>query len=244
MRQAFRVEGVRGIEIFEAGLVEIDDRHAFELEAVQRQQLRAKLANLRRIFAAALVHFLQRHLRRDRAHRRGELAFQQLAQPVRLHGALSQRLRGGGDQLTAGADAHEELADYIDANAVLGDQRHLLLAPHLDPHHVHVDWRDLVQNRDHEGAAVHHHLLAEKSGAHERDFLGRTPVQPLQDIDGDRDDDGDDDEPQEQVPKGLRGHDCDSSRRLGAQPKLTDLNLRVCSVNARSVGNRSIDEAP
>ena len=153
-------------------------------------------------------------------------------------------LGGGRHQLPAGADAHEKLADHIDANAVLGDQRHLMLTPHLDPHHIHVDPGDLVQHRDHEGAAVDHHLLAEKPGAHESDFLGRTAVQPLQDIDGDDDDDSDDDEPHEQVPKGLRGHDCVSSQRLCGQPKLTDLNLRACSVSARSVGNRSIEDAP
>ena len=51
------------------------------------------------VVAALLVHFLQRHLRGDRAQRGGELAFQQLAQCRLPASAPAQRLRGGGDRL-------------------------------------------------------------------------------------------------------------------------------------------------
>ena len=99
LRQALGVEGVGRVEIFEAGLVEVDDRHAFQLETVEGERLAAALAHPRCIVAALLVHFLQRHLRGDGAHRRRELAFQQLANAFGLQRAAAERLRGGGDQL-------------------------------------------------------------------------------------------------------------------------------------------------
>ena len=78
LRQAFGVEGVRRIEIFEAGLVEVDDRDVLQLQAVGGERLGGEVADLVGVVAALLVHFLERHLRRDRAHRRGELAFEQV----------------------------------------------------------------------------------------------------------------------------------------------------------------------
>ena len=76
--QALGVEGVGLIEEFEAGLVEVDDRDALELEAVGGEPLGGEVADLLGVVVALLVHFLERHLRRDRAQRRGELALQQV----------------------------------------------------------------------------------------------------------------------------------------------------------------------
>ena len=96
--QAFGVEGVGRIEEFEAGLVEVDDRHVFELQPVRGERFGRDLADLVGVVAALLVHFLQRHLRRDGAHRDGEFAFQQFADAVRLQRTPAERLRGGGDR--------------------------------------------------------------------------------------------------------------------------------------------------
>ena len=132
--QTFGVEGVRRIEIFEAGLVEVDDGDVLELQAIGGERLGGELADLVGVVAALLVHFLERHLGRHRAHRRGELAFEQLADAVRLQRAAAERLRGGGDRRARRADAHEELGDEVDAHAVLGDQRAVVAAHHLDAH--------------------------------------------------------------------------------------------------------------
>ena len=74
-------------------------RDALQLQPVGGERLGGQLAHLRGVVAALLVHFLQRHLRRDGAHGGGELAFEQVADAFRLQGAAAERLRGGGDQL-------------------------------------------------------------------------------------------------------------------------------------------------
>ncbi len=53
---------------------------------------------------------------------------------------------------------------------------------------------DVVDDRQHQGAAVHHHALAAEAGAHEGDLLRRAAIEPVDQPDADRDQDrGDDD---------------------------------------------------
>ena len=93
LRQAFGVEAVRGVEVFEVGLVEVGDRDRLKLEAVLRQPFGGRLLHPRDVIAALLVHLLHGHLGRDRAQRRDELAGEQRVQPLRLHGAAAQASR-------------------------------------------------------------------------------------------------------------------------------------------------------
>ena len=65
--QAFGVEAVRRIEEFEIGLVEIGDRHGFELEPVLLQPFQRQLLHPGDVFAAPFVHFLHGHFGGDRA---------------------------------------------------------------------------------------------------------------------------------------------------------------------------------
>ena len=146
------------------------------------------------IFAALLVHLLHRHLGRHGAQRIDELAFDQLAQRIRLHGALAERLGGRGDGVVRGLHADIELAQHVDAHAIARDQRLVAAARDLQPQRVHVDRDDLVHDGQHEGAAVHHHLLAGEAGAHEGALLGGAQVKPVEQPDDDRHDDGDDDQ--------------------------------------------------
>ena len=74
--QALRVEGVRAVEELKAGLVEIDDRHALELESVLRQAFGRGGLDALGVVLPQFVHLLERHLRRGRAQRRGEPAFE------------------------------------------------------------------------------------------------------------------------------------------------------------------------
>ena len=142
------------------GLVEAGERHGFELEAVLEDVLGDRGLHLLDEVDALLVQFLHRHLGGDGAQGVDELAFDQLLERRRLHGAAAQRLGGVGDRLRGRLNADVELGLHVDAHAVLGDQRLLGGAPHLEAQRVHVDLDDLVQHRQHQRAAVHDHLLA------------------------------------------------------------------------------------
>ena len=113
--------------------------------------------------------------------------------------------------------AHVELARHVDAHAVLGDERALAAARHLEAQRVHVHRDDLVDDRQHERAAVHHHLLAAEAGAHERPLLGRAQVQPVEQPDHDRDDDRDADQGEDELSELGSSHD--------ATPLLMPLNF-------------------
>ena len=105
-----------------------------------------------------------------------------------------------------GADADEKLGDDIDAHAVAGDESAIFAARHLDAHDVHVDRRDFVQHRNDKGAAIDDDLFTQEAGAHERGFLGRSAVEPAQDVDKDDHDDRHPDQPQQHFPKSVRTH--------------------------------------
>ena len=200
LRQAFGIEAVRRVEVFKVGLVEVGDRHRLKLEAVLRQPFGSRLLHARDIISALLVHFLHRHLGRDGAQRGDELAGEERVQPLRLHGAAAERRGSDRDRFLARAYPHVEFGLDVDAHAVLGDQRVRLLAHDLHLQHVHVHGRVVVDERQHEGAAVDHHPLAEQTRAHEGHLLRGPVIEPVHQVDDDRDDDDRDDQPQDQLP--------------------------------------------
>src|SRR5918993_1062833 len=74
-------------------------------------------------------------------------------------------------------------------------------------------------------------------------------IEPVHQIDDDRDDDDRDDEPEDQTSDQCARHHTLPScflllSNLAPLRSLIDLNLRVCSVSATSTGSRSIEEAP
>jgi hypothetical protein len=79
-------------------------------------------------------------------------------------------------------------------------------ARHLDAHDVHVDRRDFVQHRNDKGAAVDHDLFTQEAGADESGLLGRSAVEPAQDVDENDDGDRYADQPQQHFPKSVRTH--------------------------------------
>jgi hypothetical protein len=119
--QAFGVEAIRGIEVFEVGLVEVGDGDGFEFEAVLRQRLGGAGLDARDILAALLVHLFHRHFRGDGADRRDELAGKQRVELFRLHGAASERCRSDRDGFSRGLDADVEVGLDVDAHPVAGD---------------------------------------------------------------------------------------------------------------------------
>jgi hypothetical protein len=72
--EALGVEPVRGVEILERRLVDVDDRDAFKLQPVLRQVLLSDLAHAVHVGMPVLVHLAHAHLGRDRAHGAFELA--------------------------------------------------------------------------------------------------------------------------------------------------------------------------
>ena len=205
--QTLGVEPVGRVEVLQVGLVELGDGDRFELETVHRKGPGRVLLHLDDVVAALLVHLLQRHLRADRTQRADELARQQLVQPDLLHGAPAQRRRRHRHRLAGGRDPHVELRHHVHAHPVLGDERVLLVAHHLELDHVHVDRGRLVDDRQHEGAAVDDHLLPAETRSHERDLLGGAPVEPVHEVHHHRDHDDRDDEPQDDGAYHRAGHD-------------------------------------
>ena len=159
--QALGVERIGAVEEFEAGLVEVDDGDAFEFEAVLGEPFaRRRPSRARRSPAAARaaprVSFARR--RSEAPRRTGPRSVP--ARPSGLQRAPAKRLGGAAHLLAGRADANEEVGDDIDAHSVLGDETLRLAARHLNPHHVHADRRDVVQDRNDECAAADDDLLA------------------------------------------------------------------------------------
>ncbi|BAR60613.1 hypothetical protein ACVIWV_004381 [Bradyrhizobium diazoefficiens] len=165
--QAFGVEPVRRVEEFKIGLIEIGDRDGFELESVLGKCLRRIGLDAHDIVAAPFVHLLQGHFGRDRPDCGNELAGQQRVEPFGLHGAAAECGGRDRDGLLCGLDPDVEVGFDVHAHAVAGD--HGVLAGADDAHrqHVHVDRRVVVDERQHESAAVDHHALAEEAGPDE-----------------------------------------------------------------------------
>ena len=246
--QALRVEGIRRVEILHVRLIELGQRYRLELQPAACQRRRDPLPHAPGVFAALLVQLLHGHLRRNGAQRVDELALHHVAQAVHVHQAAADRLGRRGHRLFLRLHAHEEVGHHVDAHAVLGDDRAVTGALHLDALGAHADGGDVVEDRHHEGAAVHHDSLSEQTGSHERRFLGRAPVEPVEQ-------EANDDDPDEcrDQPSSRAVCECCSHRLLpsvrGPVPRRAylprmALNFRVCAVSATSVGSRSMDDAP
>ena len=85
--EAFSIEGIRRIEEFEAGLIEVDDGDILQFQPVGGERLGGEIADLIGVVAALFVHLLESHLGRDHAHRGGKFSLQQAANTVLLQRA-------------------------------------------------------------------------------------------------------------------------------------------------------------
>ena len=180
-RQALGVERVVGIEELHGRLVDARQRHALQLETVLEQILAHGVLHALDEVLALVEQLLHRHRDGCRAQRIDELVFHELRELLRIHGAHAERLRGVGDAFLGRHDAHEECDDDIDAHAVLGEQRVFAEARHLQLQRVHVDENRLVEDGEHERAAVHDDLLAAETSAHEGTLLRRAAIQARED---------------------------------------------------------------
>ena len=197
--QAFGVEAVRGVEEFEVGLVEIGDGDGFEFKTVLGESLGRIGLDARDIVAAPFVHLFEGHFGCDRADRGNELAGQQRVELFRLHGAAAERCGGDRDGFAGGLDPDIEVGLDIDAHAIARDHGVLPRAHDAHRQHVHVDRRVIVNEGQHEGAAVDHHAFAEEAGPDERHLLGGAVVEPVDDVDANHDHDDRDDQPEDEL---------------------------------------------
>ena len=234
--QSLCVEGVVGVEVLAARLIEARERDRFELQAVVHDLLGQCLPNRLDEGDALLVQLLHVPLGRHRAQRVHELPFQQRPQLLCVEGLRAQRLRGGGDRLRVGPDSDEELGRHVDPHAIASNQRVLVSAREVEQQGLHVDGGGVVQNRQNERSAVHDDLLAAEPGTHERHLLRRALVEPPEQKPRDPDDGKDHDDDQDYAAGAhcydlpCRGRGCSAGRRPVFSKLLRNLS-RHASLN-------------
>ena len=133
------------------------------------------------------MDFFHGHARGHRAHGIDKTALHQVLEAVRIERAVAQGARRCRDRFNGGDDPHEELHTDLDTHAVFGDEGFLTHAPHIDAQRVHADLGDVVHDGQHQRPAAHHHPLAAKARADKRQVFGRVPVQPVQQVHDDCD---------------------------------------------------------
>lgn len=119
-------------------------------------------------------------------------------QLLRRHGAAAERRRGDRDRFAGRLHPDIEVGLNVDPHAVAGDDGILFGADDTHRQHVHVDRRVVVDEWQHEGAAIDHHAFAEETRPDERGLLGGAMVEPVHDIDANHDHDDRDDQPEDQ----------------------------------------------
>ena len=196
--QALGVEPVRRIEIFQVGLVEIGDGDELQFEPVLANASAA--AALSRVTYSPRCSCICSMVISAATERMAEteLAGEKGMQLLGLQRAPAECRGGDGDGFPRRLHADVKIGFDVDPHAVAGNDR-VMLGAH-DPHrqHVHVDRSVVVNERQHEGAAVDHDPLAEQTGSHKGHFLGRTVIEPVHDVDDDGDHDDRCDQPEDQ----------------------------------------------
>src|SRR5205807_6632442 len=117
------------------------------------------------------MHLLHSHFRSDGTDGGDKLAGQQRVQLLGLESATSECRGGDRNGFARCLHANVEVGLDVDAYAVAGDDGVLLGTHYPHRQHVHVDGRVVVNEEQHESAAIDHDALAEEAGTYERDFL-------------------------------------------------------------------------
>ena len=176
-RQAVRVEEVGRVEMLDVALVELGQRHRFELEAVVLDVRADGVLHRLDEGRALLLQLLEVHGRGDRTEAVDELRFDQFAELGGVVGAVAQRLRGQRDRGTVGLDAQIKLRADVDAHAILGDQRVRAAAGHFEAQRLQVHRGGGMEDRQDDRAAVEHDFLAAEAGPHIGLVTRRPPVE-------------------------------------------------------------------
>jgi hypothetical protein len=163
--QALGVERIVGVEVLRIGLVELGERGALQLQAVQLEvPCHGGLHGLHEV-GALFLQIGEGHGRGDAAQRVDEFRLDQLAQLLGIVGAIAQGLRGERDRSGVRLHAHIEFDTDVDAHAVLGDHRLGRFAADVEAQGLQIDPGDVVEHRHDERSPIEDHLLSAGAGA-------------------------------------------------------------------------------
>ena len=90
---------------------------------------------------------------------------------MRAHRALAKRLGRISNGFHRWLNADIEFGLNINPHPVARDQRLFGMPAHFQAQRVHIHWDHFMQDRKDQGAAIHDHFLAAKSGADKRHFF-------------------------------------------------------------------------
>ena len=187
--EAFGVEHVIGPEIFLRRLLEGDDGHLFEHQAVRSEALADALLDLLRERVAVLVQFLECLGGGEAAQRADHFGFEQVADLLGVEGFFAERAAGGENCCLGVADVSVQFGVDVDADIVVRQNRLLAGAADCEFDGFQRDPRYLVEYRQHDRAPSQAHLGAEKAGADEAHVGRRALINPNRDDVEDRDED-------------------------------------------------------
>ena len=165
------IKGIIGVEMLDRGLVETGERHALQLQAVHGEIDRRNLLHFLDKFAALFMQLVHRHARRHGAQGVDKFALDQFLERFGIHGAHAERLGSDRDGLRVRLHADVKFRLHVDAQPIQRDERIGIFPLDRQAHRVHVDRHGFMKDRQHQRAAIHHHLLTAKAGAHEPDFF-------------------------------------------------------------------------
>ena len=177
--QAGCVESIGGIEEFDGCLIDVGYRDAFQFQPVLVETGLRGFQNAGNVFIPVFVQFFHSQFAGNGAKGGNELAFQEPVQPFRLESPSSKGRCGETYGLPAVGHADVKFRVHIDAHPVLRNQRVFSFARNGKLHGIHVDRRDVVDDRPNECAAVDHNFLSQKACSHERDFLCGAAIEPM-----------------------------------------------------------------
>ena len=214
-RQSLRIEGVGWIEDADVGLIQARQRDRLHLQPVVRQHVFDQSLDLFDEAATFLLHLVHGHAGGHAAQRIDESALDQFLEGLGIHRPPAERLGRRGHGFPVGANSQKEVSYDLHSHAVLGDECRGAGAPHLQTQGRHADPGDVVDDREDQRAAAQDDLLAAKSGAHEGDFFRGALVEPVEQIDDDRDEDSREQDCSNDVHS---GHESLSSSRFDGSP--------------------------
>ena len=177
--QAGGVEGIGGIEEFDGCLVDVGYRDAFQFQTVLVEADLRGFQNAGNVCIPVFVQFFHRQFAGDGAKGGNELALQESVQPFRFECPSAEGRGGETNGLLGVGHADVKFRVHIDAHSILRDQRVFSFARHGKLHGVHIDRRDVVDDRPNECAAVDHNFLSQEAGSHERDLFGGAAIEPM-----------------------------------------------------------------
>ena len=156
------VEHVVGPEIFLGRLLERDDRHLFEHQAVGGEALADIVLDLAREAIAIFVQLLERLGGGEAAQRADDLGFEQVADLIGIERLFAERAARGQHRLLGMTDMGVKFGIHVDADVVGGQNRLFARPADREFDGLERDPGDLVEHRKHDRALPRQTLVPRK----------------------------------------------------------------------------------